>query len=252
MKNPRNILITGGSSGIGEALAMHYAAPGVFLALSGRDTARLEAVAARCREQGAEVAAETVDVTDRPAMEAWMHQVDAKKPLDLVIANAGISMGRNASNTLADIAEKSFAANVSGVFHTIHPAIDAMTARARGQIAIVASVAGLMGMPGHPVYSASKNAVRAYGEALRGTLAPHGIEVNVICPGFIESRMTAKNDFPMPFIMTAEKAARIIVSGLARNKARIAFPWQLYYLVRLITFLPIALATKLLGRGFKK
>ena len=252
MKNPRNILITGGSSGIGEALAMHYAAPGVFLALSGRDTARLEAVAARCREQGAEVAAETVDVTDRPAMEAWMHQVDAKKPLDLVIANAGISMGRNASNTLADIAEKSFAANVSGVFHTIHPAIDAMTARARGQIAIVASVAGLMGMPGHPVYSASKNAVRAYGEARRGTLAPHGIEVNVICPGFIESRMTAKNDFPMPFIMTAEKAARIIVSGLARNKARIAFPWQLYYLVRLITFLPIALATKLLGRGFKK
>ncbi|MCH8861631.1 MAG: SDR family NAD(P)-dependent oxidoreductase [Proteobacteria bacterium] len=252
MKNPRNILITGGSSGIGEALAMHYAAPGVFLALSGRDTARLEAVAARCREQGAEVAAETVDVTNRPAMEAWMHQVDAKKPLDLVIANAGISMGRNASNTLADIAEKSFAANVSGVFHTIHPAIDAMTARARGQIAIVASVAGLMGMPGHPVYSASKNAVRAYGEALRGTLAPHGIEVNVICPGFIESRMTAKNDFPMPFIMTAEKAARIIVSGLARNKARIAFPWQLYYLVRLITFLPIALATKLLGRGFKK
>ncbi len=252
MKNPRNILITGGSSGIGEALALHYAAPGIFLALSGRDTERLEAVAARCRERGAEVTAETVDVTDRAAMEAWMRQVDDKNPLDLVIANAGISIGRNASNTLADIAEKCFAANVSGVFHTIHPAIDAMTARARGQIAIVASVAGLMGMPGHPVYSASKNAVRAYGEALRGTLAPHGIEVNVICPGFIESRMTAKNDFPMPFIMTAEKTARIIARGLARNKARIVFPWQLYYLVRLMTFLPIGLATKLLSRGFEK
>lgn len=252
MKDPKNILITGGSSGIGEALALRYAGTGIFLALSGRDAARLEAVAAACRERGAEVAAGTVDVADRAAMEAWMRVVDEAHPLDLVIANAGISIGRNASNSLADIAEKCFAANVSGVFHTFHPAIDAMTARGGGQLAVVASVAGLLGMPGHPVYSASKNAVRAYGEALRGTLAPLGIEVNVICPGFIESRMTAKNDFPMPLIMTPEKAAGIIIRGLARNKARISFPWQLYYLVRLMTFLPIGLATKLLSRGFEK
>lgn len=250
MKNPRNILITGGSSGIGEALALHYAAAGIFLALSGRDTERLEAVAARCRERGAAVTAEALDVTDRAAMEAWLRQVDDKNPLDLVIANAGVGFG--ASKSLADIAEVTFSVNVSGVFHTVHPAIDAMKTRGQGQIAILSSIAGLIGMPNHPAYSASKNAVRAYGEAMRGAMSRHGIEVNVICPGFVESRMTAENRFHMPFLMNSEKAASIIARGLARNKSRIAFPWPTYYAARLATFLPNGLLTRLLSMGPKK
>jgi short-subunit dehydrogenase len=252
MKNPKNILITGGSSGIGEALALQYAAPGVFLALSGRDAARLAAVAERCREQGAEVSAETIDVTDRAAMEAWLAKVDDEHPLDLVVANAGVGFGSQTQMSLADIAEATFAVNVSGVFHTVHPAIKAMKTRGQGQIAILASVAGLIGMPNHLAYSASKNAVRAYGEALRGVMSRHGIEVNVICPGFVESRMTAENKFHMPFFMDSDKAARFITRGLARNKARIGFPWQLYYAVRLLGMLPIELATRLLGRGPEK
>ena len=81
--------------------------------------------------------------------------------------------------------------------------------------------------------------MRVYGEALRGELAPHGVAVNVICPGFIKTPMTDANQFPMPFIMPADRAARIIQKGLARNRARIAFPWRLYALVRLAAALPV-------------
>ena len=249
MKNPKNILITGGSSGIGEALALHYAAPGISLALSGRDSARLQAVAARCRDQGAEVIASTVDVADRSAMESWIRELDERNPLDLVFANAGVGFGFRRNMSLAKIAEATFAVNVSGVFHTVHPAIDAMKTRGQGQIAVVSSIAGLTGMPGHPAYSASKNAVRAYGEALRGAMKRHGIEVNVVCPGYVESRMTAQNRFKMPFLMTSEKAAGIIVRGLARNKPRIGFPWPTYSIVRFLTFLPSGLVSRLLSMG---
>lgn len=252
MKNPKNILITGGSSGIGEALAMHYAAPGIFLALSGRDAARLEAVAASCRELGAEVAAEIIDVADRAAMEGWLAKIDDGHPLDLVVANAGVGFGSQGQMSLADIAERTFAINVSGVFHTIHPAIQAMKTRGQGQIAIIASVAGIIGMPNHLAYSASKNAVRAYGEAMRGAMSRHGIEVNVVCPGFVESRMTAENKFHMPFFMDAGKAVRIIARGLARNKARIGFPWQIYYAVRFMSMLPTGPVTRLFSRGPEK
>lgn len=252
MKNPKSILITGGSSGIGEALALHYAAPGVFLALSGRDAARLQEVAARCRKQGALVTAETIDVTDRAAMESWLAGVDDERPLDLVIANAGVGFGSHGGMSLAEIAEATFAVNVDGVFHTVHPAIKAMKTRGRGQIAILASIAGLIGMPNHPAYSASKNAVRAYGEAMRGAMSRHGIEVNVICPGFVESRMTAQNRFHMPFLMDTGKAVRIIARGLARNKARIGFPWQIYYAVRLMSMLPTGPVTRLFSRGPEK
>lgn len=249
MKNPRNILITGGSSGIGESLALEYAAPGVFLALTGRDTARLEAVAEHCRQLGADVTASTIDVRDRAAMESWIKQLDVEQPLDLVIANAGVGFSTSGDKSLAGIAEATFAVNVGGVFHTIHPAIEAMKTRGQGQIAILSSIAGLVGMPGHPAYSASKNAVRAYGEAMRGDMRRHGIEVSVICPGYVESRMTAQNRFKMPFLMTPGKAARIIAKGLARNKPRIAFPWQTYYAVRFLTFLPNGLVTALLSKG---
>lgn len=252
MHDPRSILITGASSGIGEALALAYARPGVFLALLGRDAVRLGTVAARCRQAGAEVDTATVDVTDAADLAACMTAVDSRQPLDLIVANAGISGGTARGHESLDQARAIFAVNVDGVVNTVMPLIGPMTRRRRGQIAIMSSLASFRGFPGAPAYCASKAAVRVWGEALRGDLAPHGVEVSVICPGFVVSRMTAANDFHMPLLMPVERAARIIVRGLARNRSRIAFPWRLYAGSWLLAALPSVLADPILQRAPRK
>ena len=241
MKNPQHILITGGSSGIGEAIARHYAAPGIRLALCGRDATRLRAVADACLERGAEVSAEAVDVADKPAMAGWIAREDDQQPIDLVIANAGIGISHRDGYELGEVAERIFRVNVDGVFNTVHPAIERMKTRKKGQIAIVSSLAGYQGLASAPAYSASKSAVKAYAEGLRGHLAPEGIGVSAICPGFVESRLTARNEFHMPFLMTGEQAARLIARKLARNKGRISFPLPLLAAVRLMSLLPMGL-----------
>lgn len=221
------ILITGASSGIGEALARAYSRPGVTLFLSGRDAARLAAVAQSCRTLGARVVERVVDVADRAAMDAWVAEAEGEGPLDLVIANAGISAGSGGNGETAEQTRAIFAVNVDGVLNTVLPALPAMRARRSGQIAIVSSLASFRGLAGAPAYAASKGAERLWGEGLRGWLAPEGIRVSVICPGFVTSRITARNRFPMPLLMEADEAARRIVAGLAANRGRIAFPWPM-------------------------
>lgn len=234
----RHILITGGSSGLGEAMARALAAPGVALVLTGRDMARLAAVAEACRLQGAEVETASIDVTDRDGMATLVAKAAAKAPLDLIVANAGISAGSAGGVEGAEQTRAIFAVNVDGVVNTVSPALAAMAPHGRGQVAIVSSLAGFRGLPGAPAYCASKAAVRVWGEALRPDWQARGIAVNVICPGYVTTRMTARNDFPMPFLMPADRAARIMLDGLARDRARIAFPWRLYALVRLVAAIP--------------
>lgn len=242
---PKSIVITGASSGIGEALAREFAAPGVTLSLSGRDSDRLGDVAERCRAAGATVEPARLDVTDRVATTDWLVEADRRHPVDLVIANAGISGGTSDKGEGELQTRRIFDINVTGVLNTVLPAIPPMQRRGHGQIALMSSAASFRGMPGAPAYSASKAAVRAYGEALRGALAPSGIRVSVICPGFVRSRMTDANPFRMPLLMDADKAARIIRRGLARNKARIAFPWPTYFAAWLMGALPPALTDPL-------
>ncbi|MCR4378345.1 MAG: SDR family NAD(P)-dependent oxidoreductase [Rhodospirillales bacterium] len=253
MRQPKSILITGASSGIGEALALEYAAPGVHLALSGRDGARLEAVSEQCRNKGAEVLAAVLDVTDRTAMRAWIAQVDSAHALDLVIANAGISGGAGtAGGENEDQARAIFDVNFTGVLNTIWPAIDAMRLRKRGQIAITSSIAGMTPLPGAPAYSTSKVAVKAYAEALHGALKPEGIIVTAICPGFVESRITEQNNFPMPFFLGAPKAARIIRLSLTKRRVSIIFPWPLAAAAWLMGLLPPCWRVWILSRAPKK
>ena len=252
MKQPRSILITGASSGIGEALAHSYAADGIHLTLTGRDSTRLSQVAQDCRALGAEVIVHALDVTNREKMAELIAQVDQAHPLDLVIANAGVSAGSGGQGENEEQVRNIFSINVGGVLNTIWPAINVMKTRRRGQIAIVSSLAGFMGLPGAPAYSATKVAVKAYGEALHGALKPDGIAVSVICPGFVKSRITAKNDFPMPMLMDAPKAAKIIRRGLEKQKLTIVFPWPLAISTWLMSILPPFLRIWLMSRAPKK
>jgi len=252
MEQPRSILITGASSGIGAALARLYAAPGVALALGGRDADRLAAVAASCRARGAEVGIAVGDVADRDAVAGWVAAADAAAPLDLVIANAGISAGTFGGGESAEQTRAILAANLDGVVNTVLPAIPRLTERGRGQIALMSSLASFRGFPGAPAYCASKAAVRVWGEALRGELGPRGVGVTVVCPGFVASPMTAGNPYPMPLLMDADRAARLIRRGLARNRARIAFPWPMLAATWLLAALPPGLTDPLFVRLPKK
>lgn len=240
LSSPKVILITGASSGIGEALALRYAQDGVKLILSGRDAVRLESVASRCREFGADVDAQVINVTNREAMAAWIIAADEAQAIDLVIANAGISAGTGGvlHGEPPEQVRHVFDVNLNGVLNTIEPILPRMMARGFGQVAIMSSLAGFRGFPGAPAYGGSKAAVRVYGEALRGAVRACGVSVNVVCPGFVRSRMTAVNKFPMPFLMDVEKAAKIITKGLARDKSRISFPLPVVFSVWLLALLP--------------
>ncbi len=249
MKNPKFIFITGASSGIGAALAQFYAEKDVQLYLSGRNKERLQAIQTLCEAKGANVDARVINVTEQEAMKDWVNSFES---LDLVIANAGISGGtggRLDGEPLSE-ARKIFDVNITGVLNTIEPAMELMLAREKsGQIAVVSSLAGFRGWPSSPAYSASKGAVRFYGEALRGALKNTNISVNVICPGFVTSRITDQNDFPMPFKMEAAQAAKIIANGLAKNKGRICFPFPTHFVSWFIGILPDALAQKMLDKA---
>ena len=248
MQNPKNILITGAGSGIGRALAVAYSATDVNLFLCGRDIKKLRETKILCEQLKANVHLEIIDVVDELAIWAWVDKIEEKYALDLVIANAGISAGTEGGPESFEQVKKIFATNVDGVLNLIHPVVDKMKLRKKGQIAIVSSLAGFRGLPSSPAYSATKSAVRVYGEALRGNLAPLGIEVNLICPGYVKTPMTDVNKFPMPFLMDVTKAAEIIKNGLAKNKSRIAFPFPLYFVVWLATLLSTKITDPIFAR----
>jgi len=234
----KNIIITGASSGLGAALALEYADTGVTLGLIGRDRERLKKVAEQCEAKGAVVKIGIMDVRDDEIISEWLEEFDNTHPVDLIIPNAGISAGAGGSLDKQKLLREVFAINVNGTLNSIMPVIPRMQQRKSGQIAIMSSLAGLRGLPSCPAYSASKAAVRFFGEGLRGELAQDGISVCVICPGYIDTPMTQDNDFYMPFLMSPEKAARKIRKGLSLNRSRIAFPLALYIPLWLLACLP--------------
>lgn len=252
MQNPKHIVITGASSGLGEALAKAYAASGITLGLIARRSDKLEELAALCRSKGATVWLTTLDVTDKNAMAQTLLARDGECPIDLLIANAGISAGTFGRGESETQARAIFATNLDGVLNSIFPVLARMKERKNGQVALMASLAGFRGFPTAPAYCASKAAVRIYGEGLRGEYKRHNVEINVICPGYVRTPMTAVNDFPMPFLMDAEKAVQIIINGLRANKARIAFPWPTAFAAWLLGALPPALTDPLLVKLPKK
>jgi len=236
---PQSILITAAAGGMGRALALAYAAPGVHLFLSDVEGGpRLDNLAEACRERGALVDCDEVDVTHRQHLAEWIFAAERVRSLDLVIALAGLSRGTIPQEETPEEARHVFAVNLDGMLNTVEPALSLFRPRRRGQIALMSSLAGFRGLPVAPSYCATKAATRVYGEGLRARLRREGVWVSVILPGFVKTHMTAANTYHMPLAVDAKRAAAIIKRGLAKGKARISFPGPMALGGHLLSSLP--------------
>lgn len=238
-------IITGASSGIGAALARELARRGWTVALLARRADLLDALV---RELPTESIALPCDVTDASAVR---EAVERSGPFDLAIANAGVGVPSHATKFNLDDAEVMTRVNILGMFNLFDAVIPSMIERRSGRFAGVASIAGLRGLPTSSVYSATKSAMQSFLEASRIELRPYGVGVTTINPGFVITEMTSKNRFKMPFLMTAEEAARVIVDGLERGKRVIEFPLPMSLLMRFARFLPAAVWDRATG-GYAK
>jgi short-subunit dehydrogenase len=247
----RRVIITGASSGIGAALAHRYAAGGATLGLIARRGAVLQELAAQLSPPPQIF---PVDVRDGAAMRAAANAFMARHGCpDIVIANAGVSTG-----TLTELPEDLAAfkdvldINVLGMVNTFQPFIAAMREAGRGTLVGIASVAGYRGLPGAAAYSASKAAAISYLESLRVELRASGIRVVALCPGYIETPMTARNPYPMPFILSADTAARIMLQIIDSGKTFAVMPWQMAVVARVLRVLPNWLYDRLFGNAPRK
>ncbi len=245
------VFLTGASSGIGEALARHYAARGATLGLVARRADRLASLEAAL---GTPVETYAVDVRDLPAMQAAARDFLARQGVpDLVIANAGVSHG-----TLTEFADdvdvfrQILDINVIGMVNTFHPFIVPMREAGRGTLAGVASVAGYRGLPGAGAYSASKAAAIRYCESLRVELRGTGVRVATICPGYIATPMTERNPYPMPFIIPADEFARRFARALDAGRHYAVIPWPMAIVSKLLAILPDAIFDAAFSRAGRK
>jgi short-subunit dehydrogenase len=232
-------LITGASSGIGLSLAHELSRRGYALALLARRTELLDALALDLPR----AVAITCDVTDAASVTDAVKRAEEQLggPLDLAIANAGVSIPGHASAFHLAEAEQVFRVNVLGMLYLFDAVIPSMVARRAGRFAGVASIAGLRGLPASAAYSASKAAMQAFLEAARIELVPHGVGVTIVNPGFVVTPMTAKNRFRMPFLMPPERAARIIADGIGKGKRIVEFPLPTSLMMRVMRLLPASL-----------
>ncbi len=249
------VFITGASSGIGQALALRFSRAGYRLGLVARRTQELKAWADAQNLSASSYEIYSADVSDTNSIvAAGQACVAAQGVPDVVIANAGISMGMDtAMREDLDVMRLTFATNNIGVAATFHPFVDAMTERGSGALVGIGSVAGIRGLPGHGAYCASKSALIAYCESLRGELKPAGIQVVTICPGYIDTPLTQQNRYAMPFLMQPEAFADIALATIEAGNSYRVIPWQMGVVAKLLRLLPNPLFDKLLaGRARKK
>jgi hypothetical protein len=245
------VFITGASSGLGAALAAHYAARGAVLGLAARRADKLAEVAGALATS---VNVYAIDVADREALAVAIADfVSRHGTPDIIIANAGISTGTHGGSA-GDLAvlERILQTNVTGLAATLVPFVEPMRARGSGTLVGIASVAGFRGIPGSGAYSASKAAAIAWLEALRVELHGSGVRVVTVCPGYIATPMTAVNRFPMPFLISAEDAARRTARAIERGSALVVLPWQMRLVFLFLRRAPNWLYDRLFARAPRK
>ncbi len=247
----KTIVLTGASGGIGVALGRELARPGLRIALIARDPKKLEDLAADLRDCGADIETAAIDVRDRDSLHQYLTDLDTRHPVDLVIANAGVTagLGPGRSREGDPESDRQIDINYRGAVHTVTGVVEQMRLRGRGQIVLVSSLAGMRALPDMPSYSATKAALIAYGHSLRGWLKPFGVDVTIICPGFVTSPMSARHKGSKPFEIPAEAAARKMARAIEKRKAFYAFPFILATGIRLQNLLPARISDLFMG-GF--
>lgn len=246
-----NVFITGASSGIGAALARHYAERGATLGLAARRGPLLDELVQTLPGSHHRYA---VDVANPNAMrlagQDFMSRVGTP---DIVIANAGISVG-TLTGEFEDIPafHRVFETNVLGLVHTFQPFVEPLRQAGRGRLVGIASVAGIRGLPGAGAYSASKAAAIAYLESLRVELRGSGVRVVTVAPGYIDTPMTERNPYPMPFILPADEAARQIARVIDAGRSYAVVPWQMAVVAKLLRLLPNAAFDAIFSRAGRK
>jgi short-subunit dehydrogenase len=244
--NDGMVWITGASGGIGRAVALALAGKGYRIAATAR---REEALEDLGREAPGQIFAFPGDVTDREGMAGIVASIEAAHgPIALALLNAGVYDQAERGGFEARTAWRTIETNLGGVIFCLDPLLTAMRKRGRGQIAMVASLAGYRGIPGSLAYGASKSAVIHLAEGVKLTYEPEGLTIQVVTPGFVRTAMTAPNNYAMPFIMEVDEAARRIVEGLRHGGFEITFPKRLAYILKAACLLPNALFFPLMAR----
>lgn len=241
--------VTGASAGIGRALALRLAHEGWRIAASARRADELEKLGAEARGSGGEIRPYPLDVTDRQAVAACVAAIEREfGTIDQSVLNAGTHQPMPATEFSAETMRRLHEINVLGVANGLEALLPRMIARRAGRVAVVASLAGYGGLPSAAAYGASKAALINMAEALRPELLAQGVVLQLINPGFVKTPLTDKNDFQMPFLISAEAAAAAIARGLATDRFEIAFPGTFARLMKLLRILPYSLYFRLTRR----
>jgi NADP-dependent 3-hydroxy acid dehydrogenase YdfG len=248
MPNPKSVFLTGASSGLGRGLALHFARSGATVYAAARRKEELRKLAGEAPD-GAIVPV-PLDVQDIDALVDAIHRAEEASggALDMVIANAGIGQPTPARKMDWAVVKKIMDVNVTAACVTVAAALPKMVARDAGHVVAVSSLAAFRGMPGNASYCASKAAVHTFMESVRVDLGRTKVRATTIYPGFVRTDMTAKNKFPMPFLMELDKAVEVMAKGLARGAKTIAYPLPMVAMTRAMGAIPRALYEPLAGR----